>query len=482
MVTLKITFLTGQYHATPWGRNVNEGVPEWPPSPFRLFRAMFDSWKRKCPDIDERVVESILAKMSSIPPHYLLPDYTTSHIRYYLSQNTKDVMDKQKIFDAFVVVNPEDHLLMTWPDVNLQPDEKEAVSRIIENLNFLGRSESWVSICLVDDAERKFNCIPLQGGEGVGGAKKIERVACLSPKDQFVPTPLAKGRKQIGWLDAVTYGTAEMLKEGRNAPPLLVHLDYVMPDENLLSGRNARKMEMGREINCVEYKMECDMLPPVTKTLDIANQVHVRLMGINKKQKGSDQISHHFSGKNIDGSPLKGHRHVFIMPRDEDGDGRLDHLMVVCKERLDNSELVILDRLVSLWQDDGLPDIRLIPIRWSGMEGFQMSKKYLSVTPFVPPRYYRKGRGDFSRWLEEELRRECREQGIPEPVKITPIPSLSVNDREIPWSRFRRSRKGEEPRYGIGFRIEFDGPVAGPVALGYGSHFGLGQFIPEKDV
>jgi CRISPR-associated protein Csb2 len=479
MVDLKITFLTGQYHATPWGRNVNEGVPEWPPSPFRIFRAIYDSWKRKCPDIDEKVVESVLGKMSSVAPNYLLPDHTTSHVRYYMSQNTKDATDKQKIFDAFVIVNPGDHLLMSWPGVELEGDERIALARIVENLNFLGRSESWVSIGIEKDAERKFNCVPIEEKGNVGMGCSVERVACLSPKERFTPSPTIKGKKQTGWLEAIAYSTTEMLREGSNAPPLLTHINYSVPDEKSMFHRASNKMDTGREINCVEYKMECDMLPSVTKTLEIANQVHVRLMGINKKQKGSDHISHHFSGKNEDGSPLKGHRHVFIMPRDEDGDGRLDHLLIVCKERLDNSELVILDQLVSLWQNDGLPDIRLIPMRWIGMKDLETSRKYLSSTPFVPPRHYRKGRGDFGLWLEGELKRECRELGIPEPKKITPIASLIVKDREIPWSRFRRSRKGEEPRYGLGFKIEFESPIEGPVAIGYGSHFGLGQFLPD---
>ena len=32
------------------------------------------------------------------------------------------------------------------------------------------------------------------------------------------------------------------------------------------------------------------------------------------------------------------------------------------------------------------------------------------------------------------------------------------------------------PLFGYGFEIEFAEPVQGPIALGYGCHFGLGQF------
>jgi len=31
---------------------------------------------------------------------------------------------------------------------------------------------------------------------------------------------------------------------------------------------------------------------------------------------------------------------------------------------------------------------------------------------------------------------------------------------------------------GFGFEVVFSEPVRGPIALGYGCHFGLGQFVP----
>ena len=50
MLVIELTFPSGRYHATAWGHHVNEGVPEWPPSPYRLVRALYDVWKRKRPD------------------------------------------------------------------------------------------------------------------------------------------------------------------------------------------------------------------------------------------------------------------------------------------------------------------------------------------------------------------------------------------------------------------------------------------------
>ncbi len=34
MLAIALRFPLGRFHATPWGRHVNEGAPEWPPSPW----------------------------------------------------------------------------------------------------------------------------------------------------------------------------------------------------------------------------------------------------------------------------------------------------------------------------------------------------------------------------------------------------------------------------------------------------------------
>jgi CRISPR-associated protein Csb2 len=52
--------------------------------------------------------------------------------------------------------------------------------------------------------------------------------------------------------------------------------------------------------------------------------------------------------------------------------------------------------------------------------------------------------------------------------------------RTIQFKRFRR-RAGDDggQRLAGAFRLTFRHPVRGPLALGWSSHFGLGQFMPE---
>jgi CRISPR-associated protein Csb2 len=75
--------------------------------------------------------------------------------------------------------------------------------------------------------------------------------------------------------------------------------------------------------------------------------------------------------------------------------------------------------------------------------------------------------------LAGEVRRECRNHGLPKPVKVELLPK---SPGLFEWVEFRRNRKDETPRPGYGFRIEFGEAVPAPFSLGYGCHFGLGQF------
>src|SRR5438552_4001703 len=68
MLVIELMFPAGRYHATAWGRHVNEGVPEWPPSPYRLIRALYDARKRKHADWAQSRVEAVLTNPQDYKP------------------------------------------------------------------------------------------------------------------------------------------------------------------------------------------------------------------------------------------------------------------------------------------------------------------------------------------------------------------------------------------------------------------------------
>ena len=87
MTTIELKFPAHRFHATPWGRHVNEGAVEWPPSPYRLVRALYDAWKRKHREVPEAAMDELLRALAADAPGYRLPATTAAHTRSYLSSN-----------------------------------------------------------------------------------------------------------------------------------------------------------------------------------------------------------------------------------------------------------------------------------------------------------------------------------------------------------------------------------------------------------
>jgi CRISPR-associated protein Csb2 len=157
----------------------------------------------------------------------------------------------------------------------------------------------------------------------------------------------------------------------------------------------------------------------------------------------------------------------------------LDHLVAISRDALSSDERLTLDRLERIWQPGGGPDLRLVPLRWgTRAELCPPARRFRSTSPFVPPRHYRTSRGSLAEWLVGEVRREASNHGLPEPAQVAPIERLELRSGSIRWIEFGRNRKDDPPRLGYGFELEFSDDVVGPVALGYGAHFGLGLFLP----
>lgn len=471
MLDLEFFFSAGRYHSTPWGRNVNEGVPEWPPSPYRLARALIDVWKRKLPDLPEERFLKVLESISGAPS-FSLPPWSEGHIRVWLSSNTRVPTARQLVFDPFVAVGRDTPVRMRF---NTCPTEetRSDLSALLERLAYFGRSESWVEAgVMINDqsADIQWNCLPDEDAPPDRSAP----VFCLSkPEDG----------ETSGWLSSLCMTTETLLSEGRSSPPFLLRERYGLPMARNLNHAHAQVRVPGKEVRCALYALSSTVLPKVEETLSFAERVRAYLMGIHKKIAGGapDCVSVRFSGKDREGKPLQGHRHAFFQPMDIDGDGRIDHLYIHCAEPFADSEIRALDRLRTVWQPKGRPEVRFILVSLSGQQSSPASRCWESATPFVTARHFRKGRGSYGEWIEGELLREIDAHGLPRPSSISPLAESKGRTARTPWWAFRRSRKDTLPLKGHGFRLEFETPVQGYFALGSLCHFGLGFFVPRPE-
>jgi CRISPR-associated protein Csb2 len=177
-------------------------------------------------------------------------------------------------------------------------------------------------------------------------------------------------------------------------------------------------------------------------------------------------------------APAEGHRHAHYLPTDEDGDHRIDHLTVWCPAGLDSDARRALD-IVTLrsWAFDHpvtfvlLDELQDEPSTGPVGEG----RTWRSHTPFVPTRHPKRRTGRVVDGVGDVLCLELSRRGFPMPVAC-----IRLQAGQAHWAAFRRTRDRQpRPTTGaVGFELEFDQVVRGPLALGRNSHFGLGLFLP----
>lgn len=469
MLTIRLRFPAGRYHATPWGRHVNEGVAEWPPSPYRLLRALYDVWQRKCFDIDAAEISKVLEALAETTPRFNLPAATASHTRSYLNANATDPRDKNLVFDPFLVFEESHACYLTWPDVELETIQRDMLGRLLGEMNYLGRSESWVEAGVCDGpTDRQFVCAAAAGISGHDDGELI-RVACASPASEY----RGKGK----WIDALTFSTANLLKEKASSPPLLKQVRYVLPQGAIETDPPRRQHRKEPEVDAVLIGLDAKVLPLATTTIDVAEQIRVRLMGAHKRRMKGDGslVSPLFSGKDSEGNKRLDHGHVYIIPI-SNGDGRIDKILIRSPlRRFSQAELDAVLRVEELWQRDDRGMV-YCAVTWQGLMERCPARKTAAVVvsraPFVLARYWRKGR-DFRKFLADEVRRECRNHRIIEPDAVEQTDGMCGLFHE---TEYRRNRKKDPARPGYTLRLTFSAPVTVPFTIGYGAHFGLGQF------
>ena len=246
-------------------------------------------------------------------------------------------------------------------------------------------------------------------------------------------------------------------------------------------------------------------LPPVTRTLPQAELLHRALVGIAGRHRVPPS---ELTGRDENRRPLRGlHEHAHVNPLDLDSDGHLDHILIWAPMGLGAEAQAAIRAARKAFTKGGIEPLRLALaatgdlrdlVRLPGKYGQRIAciagraETWQSVTPFVPPRYVKaKGRNT----LEGQIRADLFSRGFLEPAavhQLAPMPrdrsdaaptkGAVAGADEATWSRFRyyilSRRRGPEPPITCGFsiRLEFEHPVSGPIALGYGSHFGLGLF------
>src|ERR1022692_278672 len=149
--TLAMRFPLGQYHANPWERSVNEGVAEWPPSPWRILRALVATWYTRWPDLPIPEFDALLVALGD-PPSYSTPPAQPAHTRHYLpdlDHKKGETGGTDLTLDPFLSISNRDDLLIRW-EANLGDGQRVVLAKLAELMPYLGRAESICEARLLD--------------------------------------------------------------------------------------------------------------------------------------------------------------------------------------------------------------------------------------------------------------------------------------------------------------------------------------------
>jgi len=514
MIAIKIDFPAGRWHATAWGSHVNEGVPEWPPCPWRLCRALIAAWHWKHRQ-EESTLRSLIDKLAAQPPAFRLPRASTAHTRHYMPVIAGPKETKTKIFDTFIHVSAGDSLWIRW-DVDLEAPEEILLAALLESLSYMGRAESLVIASLAE-------ILPVNGTWTMpvdqSHLRDAEAIRLLSPQPPIVyrdwvsqqssATPTAKkakGKKKAdafppSLFDALQTDTADWKKEGWNLPPGSRWVEYLRP-RNYLQIAPASEIPKRRHHQpptVARFAITSKVQPAITQALSLAERFHQTLC----KHLRAGEYAPELTGLDEQGQPLTGNDHVYFLP-ECDAHGYVTHMTLHAKRGFDDAACRVLGRLRKVWGAEGF-DVNIVllatghPADFTSISPhaspyFQPSRAWVSLTPFVPVRHAKSTRTGTPKLdpdkgvqigsPEHDCWRliEIVAPELPE-ARVSLLGSrIRCGLRDIPCLDFQRLRRtGEGTRAGVrghALRIDFAQDVFLPFGLGYAGHFGLGLFVP----
>lgn len=523
MPTLRLRFPGGRYHATPWGHHVNEGQVEWPPSPWRLMRALIacgfttQKWS-EIPLSAQRLLE----KLAETLPSYRLPVISAAHSRHFMPIGSLDKGREKTtlVFDTWANVG-EESVEIHW-DCELAEEEQQIFGRLTECLNYLGRSESWVEAELVTSEpldSNGFDAFPHRDGIHLGGQwEQVSLMAPLPPKvyaewRTAMTDRITEGKQKSSakkqreqqqamasypkdLLDCLMKDTAWWKQHRWSQPPGSQRVIYwrrsaleVSTPERPIRPRVSRVPMMLLALTTSSGNRSA--LPPCSRTLPQAELLHRAI--VSRLAQGQRVRCPELTGRDEQGKPLSdGHRHAHVLPVDLDADGHLDHVIIYAPMGLGEAAQRSIRTLRRTWTKGGVGELQVAlagagdlnslrrlpsPIngpveRLLGPPGG--SRIWQSATPFVPSRFIKR-RGINT--LVGQINAELASRGLP---SVEGLEVLPWNSDTLALRHFvrRRQRGGMQPPVDIGYplRLHFSEPVVGPLVLGYASHFGLGLF------
>ncbi len=509
---LEQRFPLGRFHATRWKQGVfGDPFGEWPPSPWRLLRALANrwfQWSRETGDVDRAQLDSLLVAMASQPPSFYLPAYTNRGIpiKQYQPMGLedqykykKDPVSKKQVLDhqyrsigktlnedQYRAMPPDSAVYWAWPELPLS--DTRLLDALLARVLYFGRAESWTQFKRVD-------ALPVEPG-----------TLCVLSEKRFVnAVPVLVPNPNASLNLEMVYATTEHGDiKGREIPLGACWYYTALPAPLRITAAKPSRRLYPANVTCMQFAIGGHVLPKLEYWGVVTGHFRGKVIRERVRQlTGASRYSFTklpenvreelrlITGKDTEGKPLPDHSHAYfgILPDEDSNASRLFvwRAMPFTQEEIEalltSAETPIFwDYATKKWT------VRLVALPFSTpypQELVGTARCWRSTTPFVPVRNRRRfrknGKERTGETVEKIIGKLCEKVlGIaPSEVQLS---SGSLWVRVHMSLQERRNRKGQDlslPGYYLS--LTFPEPIKGPLMLGDSSHFGMGVFSPDFD-
>ncbi len=397
MFGLSFRFLSGRYHATPWGRNVNEADVAWPPEPWRIIRAFIAGYWRKGDwyrwNRDD-LADLVHALAEDLPVFNLPQGCIHAHTRHYMPIRKGKSESRTLVFDAFLHIPSGEDIKVIWKNVKLDDRLMSLAEDLAFSIGYLGRSESWTECSVLKHWEGPENCGPVE--MGFTG----EEVSLLVPRsaESYQVTRnqlLAQERQRIraeashiiaervlqskiqsvfytkdgidtlpaSFLDALSLENTDLRRLKWHRPPAALDVIYARDPSTTprvvpqVISRRKKCKKVSEQVTIARFVLAGRPRPKLEDAVKIGEIMRAAAMSqfgwredeLNGKR--TPLAPWQISGRRQGRFPITdpSHPHAFWLPEDADGDGLIDHIIVSVSSGMDPRIQSRLERITRIW-------------------------------------------------------------------------------------------------------------------------------------
>jgi CRISPR-associated protein Csb2 len=479
--TLAFRFPLGRYHANPWDRAVNEGASEWPPSPWRILRALVATWHTRWPELAASDFDALVDALAE-PPSYRTPPTGTGHTRHYLpdlDHSKAETGNTDLTLDPFLTIEKDAELLVRW-DKELTTEQRASLAKLTELIPYLGRAESACHARLLSHDENQEPdrtwWRPSQAADE--SEKRTRLLAPIRPFTRFI-------------LEATT---TDVRRGKRTVPPGTHWVTYTTSGTTIRPKARAPRSGLVERPTALRFAVIGRAPVSVTNGVLVADEAHRVAAKLLEKAHIPDTRRKEILAT---GGACTGHTHAHWIPVGGHGEsaGSVQWLVVFVPSGLEPAEIgaiLALGKLSGKRGDEdgyvvrGFPEQRLLfqaagQVRDVAPEimARRRATAWRSVTPYLPVRHRHPKRETIEEFLAADVSAELRNRDLPDPQSLTLAEPAAGRVNQFRRYRMTGKETLRDARPGVGLRLNFPTPIEGPLLLGQLSHFGFGIFEPE---